>query len=474
MTSPADGAQASGTTRGDTPGAEAYCSQCDRTFPTDLVACPHDGARLVMLASGADGLLGKVLDGRYEIRAPLGMGGMGTVYRAQQLSIDREVAIKVIHPALSSDRTAVKRFLREARLASRLSQPNIVNVYDFGQHEDLLYLVMELLRGHTLAAELRADRPMDLKRIAIIGTQLCDALEAAHALDIIHRDLKPGNIVIIEDPAGRDLIKVLDFGLAKSLAQDVDSQVTQPSAILGTPRYMAPEQIQGKPSDQRGDLYALGCILYELIGGAPPFVDPSVATLLARHLGEAPEPLPDHVPIRMRAVVDQLLAKAPEDRFQTAREVRAELACVLEELASDPARAPRRPVPETLPPPSVGSAAPPPVLAPARRRRWLVLAPVAIAVAVVAAIAMRGTGPTQEHATRSDAGARVDARRDAGLAPAPSFVPVDAPAGFDATVDATTARPTRPVRRTTELDAGDEPSVDFYIRGSGSSCENCN
>src|SRR5262249_33436119 len=154
-------------------------------------------------------------------------GGMGTVYRGWQLSVDREVAIKVIDPRLASDRTAVKRFLREARLASRLSQPNIVNVYDFGQTEDgILYLVMELLKGHTLAHEQRGE-PWTVKRSAHVISQLCDALESAHAQGIVHRDLKPGNIIVLDEPPGRDLIKVLDFGLAKSLTGDAHSRVTK-------------------------------------------------------------------------------------------------------------------------------------------------------------------------------------------------------------------------------------------------------
>ena len=252
---------------------EAYCSACGQSFPSETKVCPNDGARLIRLAAQRDDLIGRVLDERYEIRAPLGKGGMGTVYRGWQLSVDREVAIKVIHPKLSGDRSAVKRFLREARLASRLSQPNIVNVYDFGQSETVLYLVMELLRGHTLAAELGQGRRINPRRTVVIASQLCDALEAAHAQGIVHRDLKPSNIVILDDPPGRDLIKVLDFGLAKSLIQDSGSVVTNTDALLGTPLYMAPEQIEGKVSDQRADLYSLGCILYEMLSGRPPFVD---------------------------------------------------------------------------------------------------------------------------------------------------------------------------------------------------------
>ena len=321
MTTPRPGEDTALSLGGDTP-AEAYCSTCGRSYTPDFDHCPEDGARLVHFAAQRDPLIGRTLDGRFEVRQPLGKGGMGTVYRALQLSVDREVAIKVVHPRLANDRQAAKRFLREARLASRLNQPNVVHVIDFGQTEDgVLYLVMELLRGRTLASELGGERRFTVKRALTIGLQLCDALEAAHAQGIVHRDLKPGNVVVLDDPPGRDLIKVLDFGLAKSLVADT-SQVTNTDAILGTPLYMCPEQVQGKPSDQRGDLYSLGCILFELLTGAPPFTDESVNLILAKHLGDPPPPLPAHVPPRLRVLIEQLLAKDPDTRVQTAAEAR--------------------------------------------------------------------------------------------------------------------------------------------------------
>ena len=324
MSEPKDPTLPSGSDAASTElhAEEAYCSACNQSFPSGTTVCPNDGARLIKLAAQRDDLIGRVLDARYEIRAPLGKGGMGTVYRGWQLSVDREVAIKVIHPKLSNDRSAVKRFLREARLASRLSQPNIVNVYDFGQSDGVLYLVMELLRGHTLASELGQGRRINPKRTMVICSQLCDALEAAHAQGIVHRDLKPSNIVILDDPPGRDLIKVLDFGLAKSLIQDSGSVVTNTDALLGTPLYMAPEQIEGKVSDQRADLYSLGCILYEMLTGKPPFVDNAVSAVLARHMHDSHAELPPHVPIKLRVLIDKLLAKQADARLQTAGEVR--------------------------------------------------------------------------------------------------------------------------------------------------------
>jgi serine/threonine protein kinase len=322
MTNPSDPTLLSATTPA---GDEAYCSACNKSYPAETKVCPTDGARLVQLAAERDDLLGKILEERYEIRAPLGKGGMGTVYRGWQLSVDREVAIKVIHPKLSNDRSAVKRFLREARLASRLSQPNIVNVYDFGQSGGVLYLVTELLRGTTLAQVLAGTGRMPPKRAIGIASQLCDALDAAHGQGIVHRDLKPSNIVILDEPPGRDLLKVLDFGLAKSLVQDSGSLVTHSDALLGTPLYMAPEQIEANESDQRADLYSLGCILHEMLSGRPPFVDAAVSAVLARHVHDAPPTLGAEVPRELRLLVRMLLEKKPEARVQTAAEVRHKL-----------------------------------------------------------------------------------------------------------------------------------------------------
>ncbi len=312
---------------------EAYCAACNQSFLIDAQFCPNDGAKLIKLKGQPDTLIGRVFDNRYEVRAPLGHGGMGTVYRGWQLSVDREIAIKVIHPKLSGDRAIAKRFLREARLASRLNQANIVGVYEFGQTEDgILYLAMELLRGRPLSKDLEAMRPLPMKRIKAIGMQICDALDAAHSQGIIHRDLKPGNIVILDDNAGRDLVKILDFGLAKSLVQENTSLVTRTDAILGTPLYMPPEQILGKPSDQTADLYSLGCIVYQLATGRPPFVGENVNVVLASHVRDPIPEVGENVPPDLRALIQKLMMKEPSERFQTARETHA----ALEALADDP------------------------------------------------------------------------------------------------------------------------------------------
>lgn len=474
---------------------EAYCPACSTSFPADTEACPNDGARLVKLAARLDDLLGRQLENRYEIRAPLGKGGMGTVYRGWQLSVDREVAIKVVSPKLASDRNAVKRFLREARLASRLSHPNVVNVYDFGQAENVLYLVMELLRGRTLATELAHDARFTPKRAVTIAAQLCDALEAAHAQGIVHRDLKPGNVVILDAPLGRDLIKVLDFGLAKSLVQDSGSAVTNSDALLGTPLYMAPEQILGQDTDQRVDLYALGCILYEMLAGRPPHVDVAVSAVLSRHLGDTPEALPAHVPPKLRQLVEQLLAKRPEDRVQTASEARAILDEIRDGTAAaagssaTPARAAGA-VPDlglasthaSEPAGIVGTSSTanafPQVNAlsspeahgePPRRSRLplvLGLGGVLLAAGATVALVARSSGSPPAKTSGPPATIAPAALVDAALPPAvdaalpptvDAAVPVDAPADA-ARVDAGTRGP--PKRR--DAGASSDPEIDFH------------
>ena len=369
---------------------EAYCSACNTSYASSLEQCPKDGERLVRFHARPDVMIGRTIDERFEVRGHLGRGGMGAVYRAWQRSVDREVAIKVVDSRLSHDRTAAKRFLREARLASRLNQPSIVNVYDFGQTEDgILYLVMELLRGRTLAQVIATGGPMTPRRAISVAVQLCDALDAAHGQGIIHRDLKPQNVVVLDDPPGRDLIKVLDFGLAKSLVRGDGTTVTESDAMLGTPLYMAPETIEGKPSDQRSDLYAIGCMLHELISGRPPFHAESRNLVLAMHLSSSPPALPATVPAEVSALIEELLDKDPQNRPPSAAVVRDRMLEFIEagldldgaaSRTSAPRRIsrpldPRRSTSETATAPTAASSRAAvtavPVAPPRRRGRWV-------------------------------------------------------------------------------------------------------
>jgi hypothetical protein len=322
-----------------TISAEMYCPACDRSFSELEKLCPDDGTALVRLTGQIDSLEGRTLDGRFTLLRRLGRGGMGAVYRARQLSIGRNVAVKVIKPELGADLQAARRFLREARLASRLTSPHSVSVLEFGQSSDgLLYLVMELLQGRTLARVLAEDGAMPPTRVARIGVQLCDALQAAHDHHIVHRDLKPANIVMLDEPSDRDFVKVLDFGLAKSLAGDMTT--TQSGQLMGTPTYIAPETVIDGTVDPRSDLYALGVILFELCQGTPPFTGDNINSLLLQHAYTEPPPLGDHVPEALASVIRRLLDKEMKARFATAAEARAALEAFLADPSAAGAQAP--------------------------------------------------------------------------------------------------------------------------------------
>ncbi len=314
----------------DLSSVELYCPACDRSFPEPHDVCPNDGIRLTRLTTAKDPLIDAEIDSRFTIQECLGKGGMGAVYRAVQHSVRRSVAIKVIRPRLREDRVANKRFLREAQLASQLIQPSIVTVLDFGQTESgLLYLVMEFVDGITIAEYFKSQGNFTVERAAHIGMQICDALIAAHNKSIIHRDLKPANVMILNDPPGRDLIKVLDFGLAKSLVMDsAEAQITLSDTVIGTPSYISPELALGKTVDARTDLYSLGVLLYEMISGELPFDAKTVDGLLVQHAHRAPKPFGNLFTDDIEAVVSRLLNKQPHNRYANASDVRNALSAV--------------------------------------------------------------------------------------------------------------------------------------------------
>jgi serine/threonine protein kinase len=274
------------------------------------------------------------LDGRFRIVRHLAEGGMGAVYEGVQLSVERPVAIKMIREDLVHDATTARRFLREARVLASFRHPRVVQLIDAGHTPSGgLYLAMELLRGRTLDEELTQNGPLPLERACTIAWQLCDVLAAAERRGILHRDLKPANIVL-EEPF--DLVKVLDFGIAKSLVPDAEtSLITHAGVMLGTPQYMSPEAIGGEP-DPRSDLYAVGCVLYEMLSGHPPFDAPELHALLRAQLEQPPPPLPADVPPGLCALVAQMLEKDPANRPASARQVCDALVVILDELAEPP------------------------------------------------------------------------------------------------------------------------------------------
>jgi serine/threonine-protein kinase len=264
--------------------------------------------------------------GQYRVTGVLGRGGMGVVYAAKHMLLDRPAAVKVLHARLSADQEAVTRFLNEARATTTIRHPGIVEIYDFGQTADEdAFIVMEYLQGETLRARLER-APMGWSTALALVRQIAGALGAAHSKGIVHRDLKPENIFLVPDPEipGSERIKLLDFGIAKLAGSSPGQNVTRTGTVIGTPRYMAPEQCRGVQIDARVDLYALGCILFELCTGRPPFVHEAHGDMLIAHVQEPPpavSSLARGVPPEIDALVQQMLAKSPDERVQTTDEL---------------------------------------------------------------------------------------------------------------------------------------------------------
>src|SRR5829696_839114 len=339
------------------------CPKCLRQFDAGETVCPADGTPLGAEATVAgatempvDPLAGRVLDDKYRLDERLGEGGMGTVYRATHLLIERPVAVKVLNPRLVTDEAAKERFRREARAAGRLQHTNAVAVTDFGETRDgLVYLVMELLEGRPLREVLARESPLDPARAVSLMLQISAAVEAAHEAGIIHRDLKPGNIFLVQRPDSPYIVKVLDFGIAKLAADDGDFSVvdtlTGTGVMIGTPRYMSPEQCDGAQLAPASDVYSLGVILYEMLTGQAPFTDVSPLALALKHSSESPRPpreLVGTVPPALEAVVLHALEKAAGERPADAGGFRRGLFAVAERLGLEHSAGFSAPTIETL------------------------------------------------------------------------------------------------------------------------------
>ena len=279
------------------------------------------GATIAGRGDGPGSLVvGERFAGRYDIQEVLGSGGMGVVYRAFDREVGEAVAIKALRPDLGGiDATLLERFKQELRLARRITHRNVVRTYDIGEVDGVYYITMELVRGTTVATLIREAGRLDVPATLTIGKQVCRALEVAHEEGIIHRDVKPQNLLV--DPSG--FLKVMDFGIAR-LAEhrsDPGQALTAAGVVVGTPQYMAPEQLFGEAVDGRADLYATGAVLFECVTGRPVFEAPSLVMLLARHLGDtAPNPrsLNPDVPDSLSAVILRALARRPDDRWPSA------------------------------------------------------------------------------------------------------------------------------------------------------------
>src|SRR5262245_4213575 len=314
------------------------CPKCGTRFASNVKICTHDGT-VLNEEPAQNSQIGKLLDGKYRLDAYLSQGGMGAVYKATHVMLDKTVVVKLIKPELVTSAEVVRRFQREARAASNLNHPNIVAVYDLGQTEDgTLYIAMEFIDGSSLKDVIRKSGPIPVPRIVAILRQVAAALSEAHGHNIIHRDLKPHNVMLAKAlGGGQEVAKLLDFGIAKTF-EDGSTQLTQTGFAIGTPQYMAPEQAAGKEVTAQSDLYSLGAMLYEMLIGEVPFDAPTTAAILIKQLTEQPLPPSRRKPQLnvspvLEAIALRCLDKEPSRRYASA-------AALTEALADADAGAP--------------------------------------------------------------------------------------------------------------------------------------
>jgi len=327
------------------------CPRCGAANGDDARFCGVCGAATTgtgpapeVSMGAAPVLIGREIAGRYRVLAKLGEGGMGAVFRAEQISLKRTVAVKLLRPDVSANHMLLRRFNAEAEAVAKLNHPNTVNIYDFGQDTDgTLFIAMELIEGRSLRSVLHAEAPLPVRRALAIAKQVAASLSDAHARAIVHRDLKPDNVMLQDRGRERDIARVLDFGIAK-LRDDTratQQAMTQQGDMLGTPQYMAPEQIQAQPIDGRTDVYALGCLLYEMVTGRLPHEAATVLAMLSKHLIEHPVPPSQRRPdLGLPEALDRLIlgamAKAPAARPATMELFGEQIAELLDAQPPDP------------------------------------------------------------------------------------------------------------------------------------------
>lgn len=329
-----------------------FCPACELFLPRDAMFCAECGSPLTLPTAGAhpyyenyfqaslptvrlanpDPLIGHKIDGRYELRARLGEGGMSLVYRARRVHIGDDVAVKILTDKYVKDEAALARFRREARAAAMLRHPNVITIHDFGETADVnapAYIVMEFVKGAPLRELLRSEHHFSVARGLQLMRGICAGVAAAHRQGVVHRDLKPENILVVapEDDFEVESVRVVDFGLAKLLA---DAGALTTGAVVGTPFYMSPEQCLGEPLDARSDVYSLGAMFYEMLSGQHPFEAETVSGVINRHLTEPPPPFPASlaIPKRVSIGIMQALSKDPDERPQTATDLARQMQLV--------------------------------------------------------------------------------------------------------------------------------------------------
>ncbi|MCB9542141.1 MAG: protein kinase [Myxococcales bacterium] len=283
-----------------------------------------------------DPIIGRTIADRYRVEARIGRGGFGAVYRATHLGLDRPVALKVMHGDGGDD--LGQRFRREARLQASLRHPVCVIVFDYGEDDGDPWLVQEFVTGHELKAVLAAEGRLPPERAVAITCRLLEGLAAAHDSGIVHRDIKPSNIMLVRD-GDREDVRLLDFGIARAMAEE-ETSLTSPGQVIGTARYIAPEQARGEPPAPASDLYSVGVVLHQMLAGAPPFPAFDMREAVIAHLTLDPPPLPADVPPKLAAVVAQALAKHPADRPPSAAAMIDRLRAAMRPPAAPPPAAP--------------------------------------------------------------------------------------------------------------------------------------
>lgn len=301
------------------------CPQCSTEYDVEQKFCPKDGTTLRLQGGQTGDLVGAIIADRYNVIKKLGEGGMGTVYLAEHVKMGRKSAIKVMNPGMVSDADAISRFNREAANASRINHPNVAAVYDFGETSDgLIYLAMEFIEGPALTKVIEENGSLPPERAAEITRQAAEALSVAHDMGIVHRDLKPDNIMLAKGRDGSDIVKVVDFGIAK--AADAENQkVTKTGLVVGTPEYMSPEQLAGDKLDGRSDTYSLALVTYAMLTGKLPFPAETVQESMIKRLTDDPKPLAEMKPEvawpeQVQAVITTALQRDAVSRYQTASE----------------------------------------------------------------------------------------------------------------------------------------------------------
>lgn len=329
------------TGSGNAGNQKKICVACSKEYVGELTTCPADGTTLTPLKE--TDLVGTVLGDRYEILELIGDGAMGQVYKAKHRLLKRVVAVKMMHPNLVSGAAALKRFQKEAELASALNHPNILTVYDFGVTDGgVPYLVMAFLEGTSLAEQIAGGTNLELKRSVHIFKQVSLGLAHAHENGVVHRDLKPSNIMLVQLDNDPDFVKIVDFGIAKLLTptEGETDNLTRTGEVFGSPPYMSPEQCRALKVDARSDIYALGCVMYRTVSGKQPITGHDLIEYLYKHVNETPEAFslvcPElNIPADLEAIIFKAMAKQPDDRFQSMGELREALDHVYQGIPGD-------------------------------------------------------------------------------------------------------------------------------------------